>query len=167
MNLGGRKNTFDVNEMLALRKAGWTLPRLALAYSVDHSTILYHCQKHDVKPETNVRIGIEPKERLPKVTKFEVPTVRERPVKVEPTPDLPPKYAHLLDTHENKGKSYKEYLKDAKARPRGALRPWIKNYMGFTPSKKEKGRPVPISFKGRRPREAILAIDEEPYTSDF
>jgi hypothetical protein len=46
----GRRNTFDVQEMLTLRLDGWTLAALGRKYNVDHTTIIYHCQKHSIHP---------------------------------------------------------------------------------------------------------------------
>jgi chromosomal replication initiation ATPase DnaA len=31
--------------MVSLREQGWTLPRIARAFQVDHTTVLYHCRQ--------------------------------------------------------------------------------------------------------------------------
>jgi chromosomal replication initiation ATPase DnaA len=31
--------------MVSLREQGWTLPRIARAFRVDHTTVLYHCKQ--------------------------------------------------------------------------------------------------------------------------
>ena len=31
--------------MVSLREQGWTLPRIARAFRVDHTTVLYHCRQ--------------------------------------------------------------------------------------------------------------------------
>lgn len=154
----GRPNKFDVNEMLSLRKVGWTITRLAQAYNVDHTTIIYHCQKHNVKPETDARISIDRPEKIPKGKKERVRIVYvEVPAKKkEQKPDLPSKYAHLLDDHTRPAKSYKDYIKDEKSRPKDkTIRPWIKNYMGFTHVERVKRKPQAVSIRARRPKEAV------------
>lgn len=35
-----------LKEMLSLRLSGWSYPRLAARYSVDHTSVIYQCQKH-------------------------------------------------------------------------------------------------------------------------
>lgn len=44
------KDNKKLQEMLTLRKKGWSATRLANKYKVDHTTILYHCEKQAVTP---------------------------------------------------------------------------------------------------------------------
>lgn len=155
----GRRNTFDVDEMLALRRVGWTFTRLAQAYEVDHSTIIYHCQKHKVEPETDVRIGVArpgrgEKKQRPSVKKVPPP---EKPVKLS-------KYEHLFNDPINPGKPYSEYMKQEKARPKDTtLRPWIKNYMAFTHVESVKTKPKALSINGPRRKTDPLPIEDEVF----
>lgn len=151
----GRRNTFDVDEMLALRRVGWTFTRLAQAYEVDHSTIIYHCQKHKVEPETDARIGVD---RPVKELKKRASTKKVLP---EVKPMTPSKYEDLLTEPIRRGKSYEEYIKENDSRPKDTtLRPWIKNYMGFTHVESVKTKPKPLSIHGPRRKSDPLLEDE-------
>lgn len=60
MNNVGRGNVFRelkvLEEMLGLRKLGWSLTALARRYACDHTTIIYHCDRHNVVPEKGTKI---------------------------------------------------------------------------------------------------------------
>jgi hypothetical protein len=94
---------YDIQEMLQLRREGWSLLRLALKFNRSHCTILYHCKRNAVEPE-------QPRQRTPK---FFVPTrvgIFKKRIKVRKPGD---KYLDLIDEPVQKGKSYKEYLAES------------------------------------------------------
>jgi len=103
-NKQGRGDVFDdplkLQEMLQLRKEGHSSGLLGTKYSCDHSTILYHCKRHNIFPERIIQCQ---KERAILST----PQV-EKP-KVEPKPHH--KYEHLIFEPLNQGRRYSQYFK--------------------------------------------------------
>ena len=61
MNKQGNGTVFKdpkkLYEMLELRKAGWTFPKLAEKYACDHSSIQYHVRKHKTKLPASIVYG--------------------------------------------------------------------------------------------------------------
>ena len=111
-----------------LRASGWSLSRLARKYKKDHTTILYHCQKWGV-------VQFQPPRTIPEM-EFEAREVQKR--KANPKQVVPHKYDYLLtkDGPINEGKSYKEYLEDAKKQKDGAQ--WYRLYARSTNFQEEK-----------------------------
>lgn len=112
-----------LNEMLALRRAGWSYPRLAARYgNVDHTTIVYHVQKatRDLPPEMRrLYIRVEQHVRRPATPPVLLVLPTDPPARPEPSD----RYAHLIDdecVNVNPGKSYREYRREGKKRRKEA-----------------------------------------------
>ncbi len=120
MKGGGRPYTFDVNEMLKLRAMGWGFSELGRKYGKDHTTIMYHCQKFGV-------VAFEPPPLMPNIewiVERETDNIFTRQQKGRS------KYDYLLleaDGKINEGKSYKQYIEDAKKQKDGQ---WYRLYAG-------------------------------------
>lgn len=94
---------YDIQEMLQLRREGWSLLRLALKFNRSHCTVLYHCKRN----------GVEPEQQRIKIPKFLVhtrPSSFKRRIKIRKPGD---KYLDLIDEPVQQGKSYKEYLAES------------------------------------------------------
>ena len=113
-----RDTTFNVREMLSLYIAGATLVDLGHKYHKDHTTILYHCKKWGVagnihsttyKRSESVTVGT-----LPDIIFSE----KETQPDYQPPPKKPKphKYDDLLNEKTQPGKSYQQYLKEARER---------------------------------------------------
>ena len=85
-----------LEEMLSLRKQGWSYNRLGLKYDRDHTTIIYWCQKMGVSPATHDKIKIS----------RAVITMKQKTI-VQSV--ISPKYK---EDKINEGKSYQEYLQE-------------------------------------------------------
>ncbi len=96
-----RTVNFDLQRMITLRVDGWSYSALGREFQKDHTTIMYHCR----------RLGLS---GAP-LRKVKVPEIFSLVVKRPPS--QPPKYALLLETPLNPGKTYKEYLEEALRRP--------------------------------------------------
>lgn len=59
----------EINELISLRKKGWTYQSLAFIYGVDHSSIYHLCKKYGVEP-ANRKIVYN----LPEVIEISQPT---------------------------------------------------------------------------------------------
>lgn len=95
-----------LEEMLCLRKQGWSYNRLGLKYDRDHTTIIYWCQKMGVVPKTEKRIIVQGfQTSLKKITTVDSIMV---------SPKLPLEKI-------NSGKSYREYLEEERKRKYGKL----------------------------------------------
>jgi hypothetical protein len=99
--------------MLELRVLGWSYSKLGRYFHKDHTTIIYHC----------VKWGIVPFKLPPPVPEIEFEdVVSYKKKKKEPRTFY--KYSVLLDDEQdgpiNPGKSYKQYLEDAKKQKHGA-----------------------------------------------
>lgn len=106
--------TFDIREMIKLRSEGWGYSALARRYKKDHSTIIYHCQRLNVKQNELLPEDLAKKEFLIELAD----TTSGRAVKERKIKSLVlPKYAYLMDEPVNRGKTYKEYLAEALKRP--------------------------------------------------
>lgn len=118
MNKGGRPVGFDLEEMLELRRKGWSFKALGFKYGKDHTTMVHHCHRNNVHPEG--REFRKPKRRILKrikpvkvVPKIEKPVWKPKPQ--EPKVD---KYAEVYDYQERPStRSYASYLKEALKRP--------------------------------------------------
>ena len=89
-------------EMLKLRASGKSYVYLAKKYVVDHSSIIYQCEKYGVKRYESLKGGIK-KEIKKKNTSIVYPDIivlRERPVKHKE------KYANLIFEKINQGRNY-------------------------------------------------------------
>lgn len=104
MILDSRRMDFDLMEMFVLRRAGWSYSSLGRKYRKDHTTIMHHCKKHAVVPLVPV---FNPRENNMKMI----------PVMVVEKRFVPGKYDAYLAQQTNPGKSYKQYLAEAKKRP--------------------------------------------------
>ena len=54
----GREHRFtkeNVAEMIALRKAGWSFPKIGRKFKCDHTTIIYWCNKNGIKIEKKTK----------------------------------------------------------------------------------------------------------------
>lgn len=91
---------FNMEEMLTLRKAGWSSTRLGARYNKDHVTILYHCKKHNVRPQ------------IPKIIHVQAIVFHTKPI---PKRQAKPgdKYLDLIDEKVGPTKSYKQYKKES------------------------------------------------------
>lgn len=89
------KRVFDDKEklqkMLVLRDVGWSYNALAIRFNVDHSSIIYQCQKHK-----------ELFNQPDKLTIYKKDALKEKY-----------KYKDLLNERICKGKNYAEYLKES------------------------------------------------------
>lgn len=110
--MSGRReggNAFDrpeiLNEMLALRKEGWSYAAIGIKYDRDHSTIVYWCQKSGITP-----IGLRKIKRV----------YRPRAYKNVVLPE-----SLMVEERINEGKSYAEYLEEDRKRKYGKLYPFI------------------------------------------
>src|SRR3990167_6884614 len=59
MKKGNKKLFLDeekLQEMLELRKGGWSYNALAKKYGCDHTSIIYQCQKHKIKNQFKMQI---------------------------------------------------------------------------------------------------------------
>ena len=93
-----------LTEMLRLRADGKSTPFLANKYGVDHTTIVYHCKKHDVHPHAPVQKYIKDGKASPKKEKPAPPPKPKRKYNAEAAP-------------VNRGKkSYADYLLEQKQR---------------------------------------------------
>lgn len=81
-----------LEEMLALRREGWSITALAQKYNCNFTSVWHQCKKHDIRP---LRITI----------------------RLTQTPQNPV-YEDFNGETLNKGKSYKEYLKEEEERRR-------------------------------------------------
>jgi hypothetical protein len=109
VSTGGRPYTFDVMEMLELRAKGWTYSELGRKYGKDHTTIMHSCKKFGVVPNQPV-----PAQRIPKVPSDPFQE-EERPMKKKKK--IQDKYAYIFDEPVNPGKTYAQYMADARKRP--------------------------------------------------
>lgn len=52
------KNPETLQEMLRLRRKGWSFTKLGERYNCDHTTIMYHCQKNStvIEPDNVLKI---------------------------------------------------------------------------------------------------------------
>lgn len=107
---GGRPYTFDLNEMLKLRVAGWGYSALGRKFNLDHTTIIYHCKKFNVHPSAVA---------LKKVKFWR----KEKEEESVLTPMRPYKYDYLLYEKMNPGKNYAQYLKDVEKRKSAKI--WV------------------------------------------
>lgn len=127
-----RMHPEDVLEVLELRRQGWSFPSIARKFKRDHSTIFAHCKKYGVVPL--VPVQRKPADRSRKrLGKFEIA------IQAENTPVSP--YDHFIEVRKRSQKKYADYLAEAREREKNKpkqLRPWIKNYMQFKPSPKNK-----------------------------
>lgn len=124
---------YDLEEMLELRRQGWTTPALGARYGKDHTTILHHCRKHGVEPPA--RSGAATKQVIPGICAHcekEIENHRRKkfcsrdcliasfakPVKWQPKIHVPShKYIHIIDEPEQtRGHDYSWYLDQAKKR---------------------------------------------------
>jgi hypothetical protein len=94
---------FDLHEMLNLRRSGWSFSALGFKYGKDHTTIMHHCKKHGVVSQIPVY-----------TSRGNVP----RPMFIEEVRKnfIPGKYDEYLSQPTNPGKTYKQYLAEAKNR---------------------------------------------------
>ena len=87
-------------EMLKLRSEGRSLISLARMYGVDHTTIIYHCQKYRIIPFQRMpEIEVTLVERLPRKEHREKTRIEL-----------------LLEEPVNPGKNYTDYLREEKQR---------------------------------------------------
>lgn len=107
---GGRPYTFDVMEMLELRAQGWTFAALGRKYGKDHTTIIHSCKKFSVVPNQPVR-NERIKKGLPGSFQMEEKSVLKKKKRIQD------KYAYIFDEPVNPGKTYEQYLAEAKKRP--------------------------------------------------
>lgn len=91
---------FDLEEMLTLRAQGWSTIALGIRYNKDHTTIVYHCKKNGVKSVERPRRLLDPEIIEPILPRIKVCD----------------KYANLFDEPMNRGKTYKQYLEESRAR---------------------------------------------------
>lgn len=94
---------YDIQEMLQLRREGWSLLRLALKFNRSHCTVLYHCKRNGVEPE-------QPRVKLPKFFIQNRASSFKKKIKVRKPGD---KYLDLIDEPVQQGKSYKEYVAES------------------------------------------------------
>lgn len=87
-------NPTELLRMLEMRRGGMTYTAIATYYGNDHTTIVYHCKKHNVYPNCPV---------------VRISTKKLPPVMIQKSE---PKYALLIEEKINVGKSYKEYLNE-------------------------------------------------------
>lgn len=106
---GGRPYTFDVMEMLELRRQGVSYSELGRKYGKDHTTIMHSCKKFGVVPNTPMPQGIN----LKKASDTPLNEEEEPVVKL----NIQDKYAYIFDQAVNPGKTYQEYLAEARKRP--------------------------------------------------
>lgn len=115
----GRGHTFDdiakVQEMLSLRAQRVSTVSLAARYSVDHSTIIYHCKKHGL---------VIPRKKSAQTGEISVNVtdmvgVKARVVMTNNGIDL--RMDAIDGTPVNPGKTYAEYLEIALARKEGKM----------------------------------------------
>ena len=123
--------TYDLVEMLQLRAKGWTHRYLAERFGRERTTLLHQCKKWGVEVGSivtadadgmpvvynppNVRPGRNGfKNDVIRVVKPKEAIVVDRFKKIKSSPKRL-KYAHLIED-SNPGKSYKEYLEEAKQR---------------------------------------------------
>lgn len=95
-----------LSQMLLLRRAGWTYKNLAILFHCDFSTIYHHCQKYNVRSLLHVTvtpniIGI--------ISQAEIRYVI--PIKKDPQ-----WYYDEFGEKINAGKSYEDYISDARKR---------------------------------------------------
>lgn len=102
-----RGNVFNtpqkIREMLEFRSNGLSYKRLASKYRVDHTSIIYWCQKYNIKkclplPEFTVKV------------KKKVKYAKTHP-KIIIAPNPKDKYAYIWAEKVSSGKPYKDYLK--------------------------------------------------------
>jgi hypothetical protein len=106
---GGRPYTFDVMEMLELRRQGSTYSELGRKYGKDHTTIMHSCKKFGVFPNMPMPQVIKLKKGIDKLFLDDEKPVVHR--------NIQDKYAYIFDEPVNPGKSYEEYMADARKRP--------------------------------------------------
>jgi hypothetical protein len=95
---GGRPYTFDVMEMLELRRQGATYSELGRKYGKDHTTIMHSCKK----------FGVVPNMPMPQVNSLK--KAINTPFNEEDRPivkrNIQDKYAHIFDEPVCEGKTY-------------------------------------------------------------
>lgn len=111
----GRGHIFDdlskLNEMLQLRRQGVSTVRLGAHYGVDHSTIVYHSKRYEVKPPKGVRMEVF------SVNTAVGPVIARRPAII--IANTAPRVITDFDgTVLNPGKTYAEYMAITKERER-------------------------------------------------
>lgn len=110
----GAPRTFDVDEMIELWKTGeWSYSALARKYGKDHTTIMHHIKRVGLWIPKPVLVIVRPRKKR---------TAYFLPPPVIVPPQTPHKYDHLLYEQEpNKGKTYAQYLKEAKKGKKGKI----------------------------------------------
>ena len=104
---------FNLEEMFELRRAGWSYSALGRKYGKDHTTILFHCEKHNVAPEMPLQARIRPATASEVVEKIKL---HQEPPKAVQKPKED-KYANILYPKTKPGRNYKSYLKKAMKDP--------------------------------------------------
>lgn len=107
-----QKDPKKLQEMLCLRARGWSLPDLGRRFDVDHSSILYHCKKHDVEPpekllkidDKDIEIEEKEKELLGGELTKKIKKYKNQDLIIEGEGKI------------NEGKSYKEYRAESERR---------------------------------------------------
>src|SRR3990167_8393146 len=94
-----------LQEMLDLRKQGWSFPRLGVKYGVDYSSIIYQVKKHGDKVKQELL-----KRKSKKTTKE---TTKER-YRAAHIPQIMKQDIELVIEKINQGKNYADYLKEKK-----------------------------------------------------
>lgn len=138
----------EILKALELRQLGWSLKRIGQKFGRDHTSILFHCQKYGIVPDGEVIPATPTIKRSVKKTvkhKAPPPEVPAEPLVIESLADIVMK----KDGKRNPGKSYREYLAEAKSRPKLPIRPWIKNFMQFEHVPVKARNPGHISINKR------------------
>lgn len=100
---------YDVEELLQLRREGWTFQKLAARYDRNHTTVRFQCRKHNVKPMVSFPFRTASSYAFIKRVRQRRPDTRK--------PILADKYIDLMDEAIGPSKSYREYKKEALQRP--------------------------------------------------
>lgn len=119
--------TYDLIEMLQLRGKGWSYQELAVRYERERTTLLHQGKKWGV--EVGCVVVADP-DGFPVVIGFDdtiidknkrvaAPILKKtvNEMKGKKIPVKISKYQHLFEDQINPGKSYAQYVKEAKKRP--------------------------------------------------
>lgn len=91
-----------LNQMLLLRKAGWTYKNLALLFKCDFSSIYHQCQKYNVRPVVHITI-------TPNIIGIISQTEIRYLIPIKKDPQW---YYDQFGEKINTGKSYQDYVRD-------------------------------------------------------